>query len=66
MSTEQTRQLPSGLAGPVRRHDCAGSPVRVTEAVLTRPGSADLVFVQVKEPRADDDANAVLDSVSVS
>jgi hypothetical protein len=33
--------------------------------VLTRAGSDLVVFVQVKEPRGDDDAAAVLDSVSV-
>jgi hypothetical protein len=64
--TQETRQLPSGLSGTVRRHECAGSPARVTEAVLTRPGSDQLVFVQVKEPLADHDAAAVLDSVTVA
>ncbi|HZB48148.1 MAG TPA: hypothetical protein VE547_03565, partial [Mycobacteriales bacterium] len=61
--TEQTRTLPGGLSGQVRRHDCPGSPTRLTEAVLTRPGSTDLVYVQVKEPVAEDGAAAVLDSV---
>jgi hypothetical protein len=63
--TQERRELPSGLAGTVRRHDCPGSPARMTEAVLTRSGSDLLVFVQVKEPLADDDAAAVLASVTV-
>jgi hypothetical protein len=63
--SQERRELPSGMTGTVRRHDCPGSPARVTEAVLTRSGSDLLVFVQVKEPLADDDAAAVLDSVTV-
>ena len=37
--SQESRELPSGLAGTVRRYECPGSPARVTEAVLTRPGS---------------------------
>ena len=62
--TEQTRTLSSGLTGQVRRYECPGAPTRVTEAVLTRPGATELVFVQVKEPVADDAADTVLDSVN--
>lgn len=64
--SQRTHQLPSGLTGTVRRHDCPGAPARVTEAVLTRPGTDIVVFVQVKELLGDDAATAVLDSVTIS
>jgi hypothetical protein len=63
--SQERRELPSGLVGTVRRYECPGSAARVTEAVLTRSGSDLRVFVQVKEPLADDDATAVLDSVTL-
>jgi eukaryotic-like serine/threonine-protein kinase len=56
----------AGLPATVRRHQpCAGSAAELVEAVLAPPDGRYIVFVQVKEPAGSDQADRVLDSLTV-